>query len=294
MMCQNVFQFNSTGEQKFSSIFVLSPWTWSRDMDNISLQLVALSGFIAFQKGWAPLSQEKEGWWARGRAQCRYNAQDKHVGGARYSADMCFSLHHHLFTRYHSEAATVTCNPMSILQVAHGAGTPKRVHRYREKQEGLTVTPPQLKFKSLLQCTHFQSVLCKGDNLSLRSSFCLSGGQWGGCAHAQVFQWHAQRATDALQNIHHLLCGEISYCKIREEEVVQKSSLRHYLSQPQKESSYFPFNGFISHSLQVKSQDIQKVLLKILMLSPNNLFSFFPFLFSSLFFFFFSVFLPSF
>lgn len=87
--------------------------------------LFALSGFTAFRKGWALLSQEKGGWWARGRAQCRYNVQDKHVRGARYFADTCFSLHHHLFTRYHSEAATVACNPRSILQFAHGVGSPK-------------------------------------------------------------------------------------------------------------------------------------------------------------------------
>lgn len=171
---------------------------------------------------------------------------------------MCLSntLYHLPFTRSHSEAATVPHNPMSILQVAHGAGTPKRAHRYREKQEGLTVTPPQLRFIGLLQCVHSQSV--PGGNLSLRSRFCFSG-----CAPAHVFQLHAQRATDALQNIHHLLCGGISYCKIRE-EVVQKSSLRQpeIISLSPRKSQVTSPSGFISHSQQVRTRRRKRYIWK--------------------------------
>lgn len=178
--------------------------------------LFALSGFTAFRKGWALLSQEKGG-----------DDEQEAEPSADIMSRTSMSVEPGILQTCAFLSIT-TSSPGTIQKQQLSLATPgasyslhmelavQRVHRYREKQEGLTVTPPQLKFKILLQCTHFQSVLGKGDNLSLRSSFCLSGGQWGGCAHAQVFQLHAQRATDALQNIHHLFCGEISYCKIRE------------------------------------------------------------------------------
>lgn len=197
--------------------------------------------------------RRKGGWWATDRAQvqCSYNVQDKHSGGARYSAPRCFSntLNHHPFTRYHSEAATVTCNLMNILPVAHRAHTPKRAHRYREKQEEPTVTPPQLKFKGFYRACISKASLTRvitchwGPFLSFRGTV------------GRMCTLHAQRAIDALQNKHHLFLGDISYCKIREDVVqVFFEAAWDHLSQPQKELSYFPFNGLISHNQKVRAR----------------------------------------
>lgn len=109
-----------------------------------------------------------------------------------------------LITSCHSEAVAVTCHPMSILQVqklVHRAGTPQKVHSYREKQKGIAVLSPQLKFKGLLQCMDFQSVLDKGGSLSLRSIFCPSGVGWV-CLHVRACFSYIHKEQQMLYGIY--------------------------------------------------------------------------------------------
>lgn len=194
-----------------------APDTWTPP----ACTLFALNGFISFLKGWAPLSQEK----GRGMMSKRQSS------GIMSRTSMVVGpgiLHSHAFQLPPLHQVSFRSSNCHLQSHEHPTGCIQSWHSKKSPQvqgEPGRTTPPQVKFKGLLQCLHFQSVLDKGGNLSLRSHFCLSCGQWGGCACAHVFQSNAQRAVDALQNICHLFCGDTSYCKIRE-EIIQKFSLR--------------------------------------------------------------------
>lgn len=136
---------------------------------------------------------------------------------------------------------------MSILQVqklAHRAGTPQKAHRYREKQEGLTVLSPQLKFKGLkVFCSACISKVSLIRVATCHRSLLFVCQVWGGCVCICARFNYMHKEQQMLYRTYTTFLWEKKYLLLQKrEEVVQKSPFRQseIISKHQKEESYFP------------------------------------------------------